>query len=451
MANYNIQKGLDIPISGEPEQKIYQGPAITSVALIGKDYPGLKPSMQVSEGDTVKLGQTLFVDKRDPRIRYTSPGGGVVEQINRGHRRVLDSIVIRLHGNKESEQFDQFTADKLDRLDRSQIQDTLLRSGLWTALRTRPYSKVPLPDTSPSSLFVNAMTSDPLALDVDVVLKGEEENFINGLKVISKLTDGTTHLCSSPNSRIPGNDLPKTKKTTFSGPHPAGLTGTHIHFIDPIHEDKVVWYIGFQDVIAIGILFVSGQHPVNRIISLCGPATRQPRLLRTHLGANVEELTHAECNQPDCRAISGSVLSGNTARGNFSWLGRYHQQLTLLNEGRQREFLGWLIPHTALFSFTGSRWAKLFKKNRAYNMNTNQHGSRRAMVPFGTYEEVMPLELLPTQLLKALLIRDTDAAVSLGALELDEEDLALCTFICHSKMEYGAILRDCLSIIEKEG
>ena len=449
-----IRKGLDLPIPGKPEQTIDAGPAVQSVALIGSDYVDMKPTMHVNEGDRVKLGQVLFADKKTEGVNYTSPGSGVVTAINRGAKRVLQSVVIRLEGDEE-ETFSSYGQEELAQLDNQKVKDNLLASGLWTAFRTRPYSKVPALDSTPHSIFVTAMDSNPLAPKAEVIINEYRQDFVNGLAVISRLTEGPVFVCKYPDADLPTPDSTQIKVANFAGPHPAGLPGTHIHFLDPVGATKMVWYLNYQDVIAIGKLFTSGRLWVERIIALGGPPVLRPRLLRTRLGANTDDLLQDELQDVECRAISGSVFSGRRAAGWASFLGRYHTQVSVLPEAGKRELFGWINPNqnkfsmlnVFLYSFARSRK----KQEPEYSFTTSQNGSPRAMVPIGNYEEVMPLDILPTQLLRSLVVGDTDIAQALGCLELDEEDLALCSFVCVGKYEYGPVLRSNLTQIEKEG
>lgn len=444
-----ITKGLDLPIEGEPDQSIQPGPPVRRVALVGGDYVGMKPTMVVREGDRVKLGQVLFADRKTPGVQYTSPGCGVVAAIHRGEKRVFQSVVIELDG-QEAEEFDSYRDADLTALSREQVRENLVASGLWTALRTRPYSKVPAPETSPHALFVTAIDTNPLCPRVDVVLGEYERDFVYGLQVLRHLTGGPLYVCKRPGSVLPGEDLDFATVVEFEGPHPAGLPGTHIHFLDPVSLKKTVWHINYQDVIAVGKLFTTGQLWTERIVSLAGPVVKRPRLLRTRLGADLNELVAGELQEGENRVISGSVLSGRKSEGPFAFLGRYHLQVSALREGREREFLGWQSPGFDKFSVKRV-FASAFARPRRFAMTTSTNGSPRAMVPIGMYEQVMPLDILPTFLLRALLTGDTEQAQALGCLELDEEDLALCTFVCPGKMEYGPLLRQSLTRIEKEG
>ena len=444
-----IKKGLSIPVSGEPEQAIYDGPAVRSVGLLGFDYVGMKPTMLVAEGDRVKLGQPLFADKNNPKVTFTAPAAGEVRDINRGAKRVLQSVIIECDGDDE-QTFASYETNQLSGLSADRVVENLLASGLWTAFRTRPYSKIPNPETTPHSIFVTAMDSNPLAARSDIVINEYRQDFINGLEVIAKLTTGQLFVCKYPESDIPGDEIDGVTVVEFSGPHPCGLVGTHIHFVDPVSVTKTVWHLQYQDVIAIGKLFTTGRLFTERIISLAGPMLRRPRLVRTRLGASIKTLVKDELEDRECRVISGSVLSGRRAAGWANYLGRYHAQVSVIREGGERHFLGWLAPGMKDYSATNVFVSSFFKK-RSFSFSSSQHGSPRAMIPIQSYQDVMPMDILMVPLLRYLLVRDTDRAQQLGCLELDEEDLALCTFLCPSKYEYGPLLRQNLNQIEREG
>jgi Na+-transporting NADH:ubiquinone oxidoreductase subunit A len=446
--HFSIKKGLDLPISGKPEQTIFDANNISSVAVLGNDYVGMKPTMLVEEGQQVKLGQILFSDKRNPGVHFTSPGAGTVKKINRGAKRVLQSVIIELAGDDEIT-FDKYDKDALTNLDRDLVKKNLLDSGLWISLRTRPYSKAPEPQSTPHSIFVTAMDTNPLAANPKLIINEYAQDFNNGLTVLSRLTDGNIFVCGT-DTNLPVNSQDSVETHSFSGPHPAGLASTHIHFLDPVSANKTVWQINYQDVIAIGKLFTSGRIWVERIISLAGTLVNKPRLLRTRLGANTEDLVKDEVQHVQSRVISGSVLNGHTANNWAAYLGRFHNQISVIAEGSEREFFGWIKPGSKKFSALNVFVSKLLG-NKQFDLTTSQNGSPRAMVPVGAFELVMPLDILPTQLLRALIVKDTDAAQALGCLELDEEDLSLCSFVCSGKFDYGPALRTNLTQIEKEG
>ncbi|WP_419852570.1 Na(+)-translocating NADH-quinone reductase subunit A [Actinobacillus pleuropneumoniae] len=446
-----IKKGLDLPIAGTPAQVIHNGNTVNEVAMLGEEYVGMRPSMKVREGDVVKKGQVLFEDKKNPGVVFTAPASGTVVTINRGEKRVLQSVVIKVEGDEQIT-FTRYEAAQLASLSAEQVKQNLIESGLWTAFRTRPFSKVPALDAIPSSIFVNAMDTNPLAADPEVVLKEYETDFKDGLTVLTRLFDGQkpVYLCKDADSNIPLSPaIEGITIKSFSGVHPAGLVGTHIHFVDPVGVTKQVWHLNYQDVIAIGKLFTTGELFTDRIISLAGPQVKNPRLVRTRLGANLSQLTANELIAGENRVISGSVLSGATAAGPVDYLGRYALQVSVLAEGREKELFGWIMPGSDKFSITRTVLGHFGKK--LFNFTTAVHGGERAMVPIGAYERVMPLDIIPTLLLRDLAAGDTDSAQNLGCLELDEEDLALCTYVCPGKNNYGPMLRAALEKIEKEG
>lgn len=444
-----IRRGLDLPIYGAPEQAISEGPKIRSVAVIGFDYHGMKPTMAVQVGDKVKLGQLLFTDKKTEGVRYTAPASGTVAAINRGERRVLQSVVIDVEGD-EAETFDAYKGTDPAQVSDQDARALLNESGLWTALRTRPYSKVPALDSKPNSIFVTAMDTNPLAANPEIIIREQADAFKKGLVVLSQMTEGKVFVCKAAGADIPVASGESFVTEEFGGVHPAGNAGTHIHYLDPVSDHKIVWTVNYQDVIAIGTLFTTGKLDTNRVVALGGPQVDKPRLLRTRLGANLEELTAGELKPAENRLISGSVFGGRNGRGPLAYLGRYHQQVSVLEEGNDRPMLHYLRAGVNAFSVMGIYVSKLFK-GKKFNFTTTTSGSERAMVPVGAYERVMPLDILPTQLLRSLIVGDTETAQQLGCLELDEEDLALCTFVCPGKYEYGPILRDNLTTIEKEG
>lgn len=459
MARHRITRGLDVPITGAPVQTIVEGPRTSRVAMMADDFPGLRPRMRVAVGDQVRRGQVLCEDAAIPGIRHTATAAGRVIAIHRGARRALRSIVIELSqseragepGDEAFVELATFPSGAPEYLDRTEIRALLIESGLWTAFRTRPFSKVPRPETTPTAIFVTALDTNPLAAKPEVVLAQQREDFDLGLELIARLTDGPTYLCVRPGSGVEtGLKAPVTTEE-FDGPHPAGTAGLHIHVLAPVSRGRTVWTVGYQDVASIGRLFRRGRLDVRRVIAIAGPVVPNPRLVHTRVGAATSGFAIQEGLTGDLRWISGSVLSGKAAMGEvFGYLGRYDVQLSVLPEGREREFLAWLAPGRRKFSVIPIFLSKLFAK-RACDFTTSTHGGRRAMVPIGLYERVMPMDILPTFLLRALIVGDTEHAEELGCLELDEEDLALCSFVDPGKTDFGPILRKTLEQLENEG
>lgn len=443
-----IKKGLNLPIGGAPEQKVQPGPTVTKVAILGEEYNGMRPTMHVQVGDVVKKGQMLFEDKKNPGVKFTAPAAGEVIEVNRGARRVLQSVVIKLQGDEEIT-FQSFDTTSLAAAERSTISDLLVESGAWTAIRTRPYSKNPALGSTPSSIFVSAMDTNPLAADPQLVIADRKEDFAFGLKVLAKLTDGKVFVSKAPGADIFTGDA-QVEVNEFAGPHPAGLVGTHIHHLDPVSATKRVWHVGYQDVVAIGTLLQTGKLDTTKVLSVAGPAAKSPKLISTVLGASIDEIVADQKIDGPVRVISGSVLNGTMAHGPQAYVGRYHNQISLLVEDKEKKLFGWIMPGSNQHSVTRAYLGHLSPK-KLFNMTTTTNGSDRSMVPIGNYERIMPLDIIPTLLLRDLLSGDTEGAASLGALELDEEDLSLCTYVCPGKYNYGPVLRECLSKIEEEG
>ncbi|AYZ16918.1 Na(+)-translocating NADH-quinone reductase subunit A [Klebsiella pasteurii] len=444
-----ITKGLNLPIAGMPSQQISSKTAVKRVALLGEEYIGMRPSMAVREGDRVQKGQLLFEDKRNSGVRFTAPASGTISAIHRGERRVLQSVVIDVDGD-DAVHFPRYELADLAALTREAVQQQLMESGMWTAFRTRPFSKIPAPASVPAAIFVTAIDTNPLAADPQPIILAQREAFDAGLTLLTRLTDGKVHVCQASGGKLGGHPVGQVTFNQFAGPHPAGLVGTHIHFLEPVSLKKQVWHLNYQDVIAVGKLFLEGELSSERIVALGGPQVKEPRLLKTCSGASLDELLADELLDDENRVISGSVLSGTHAQGPHAFLGRFHLQISVVKEGREKELFGWVMPGKDKFSITRTTLGH-FMKRKLFNFSTDTNGGERAMVPIGNYERVMPLDILPTMLLRDLLAGDTDSAQALGCLELDEEDLALCTYVCPGKYEYGPALRSVLTQIEQEG
>jgi Na+-transporting NADH:ubiquinone oxidoreductase subunit A len=449
---HRTRRGLDLPLAGAPVQQVDAVvPRCPRVALVAADYPGLKPAMLVQPGDEVLRGTPLFEDKRHPGVRFTAPAAGRVAAINRGERRAFLSLTIDVASRDGPDAHVRFAAHPgaATTSDAAAVTALLAESGLWTALRTRPFGLVPKPGSRPAALFVTAIDTRPHAPAIGVALAGREDDFRAGVAALATLTDGPVYVCAAPGSNLPVPADPRVRVETFAGPHPAGLPGTHIHLLAPVDHGRQVWHVGYQDVAAVGRLVTTGALDVERVISLAGPGVLRPRLVRSRLGASLDALVDGELAPGDQRVVSGSVLDGRAASGEVDgWLGRHHLQVSALPEGHERLFFGWITPGGERFSLWRVVAGAMTRRGLALNTSTN--GSLRAMVPIGAYEKVMPLDILPTFLLRALIMGDAERAEALGALELDEEDLALCTLVCPGKIEYGPLLRAALARLERE-
>lgn len=461
MSRYTIKKGLDLPITGSPEPVIDSNKTIKRVAILAHDYIGMRPTFKVTVGEKVKRGQAIFENKKLPGVLHTSFACGEIKAINRGERRALQSVVIEIDekeisGKPSAEDqvsFENYRGKSVGNLSDDEIRGLLVESGMWLSFRTRPFGKNPAIESVPHSIFVTAMDSNPLAPDLQLCVKDRKEDISIGLEVIKRLTQGKVFFCQSPGADFGVKSDNKVSVEEFEGPHPSGLPGTHIHFLDPVDRNKTVWYIGLQDVVAIGFLFRTGLLDLQRVVTLAGPGVKKPRYVKTRLGASLDELVVGELRDVEQRIISGSVWSGNIAKGEvFGYLGRYHQQISVLAEGREREFLGWLAPGKNKFSVLNLFASAWFGgKNKKFDFTTAMHGGHRAIIPIGLYEKVMPLDIIPTFLLRSLAMDDVERAEQLGCLELEEEDLALCSFVCPGKNDFGPMLRRNLELIEKEG
>ena len=447
-----VKKGLNVPISGTPADSLDASKKVRSVALLGSDYNGMKPTMLVEEGNSVKIGQALFEDKKNPGVIFTSPAGGKIESINRGARRTLQSVVIEIADNEESVDFLPYSIEDLEIGNSAQIKRQLVNSGLWTSFRTRPFSKIPAINSIPANIFITAIDTNPLSANVDLIINLNKDYFKAGLKVIKTLTENNIHLCVGVDFSLSLDEDNTIIEQVFEGPHPAGLAGTHMHFLSPATLTNINWSINYQDVISFGELFLTGKLPNKKIISLAGPQVLKPRHVETRIGACTDEICAGELTHRDNRIISGSVINGREAIGPYAYLGKYHSQISVVCESSKvdREFMNWLNPGPRKFSQIPLFTSSLFRR-KEFKFKTLMNGSDRAIVPIGVYEEVLPLNLLATVLIRYIAVGDTEKIQDLGGLELDEEDLALCSFVCPSKYDFGSLLRSNLNQIEVEG
>jgi Na+-transporting NADH:ubiquinone oxidoreductase subunit A len=446
---FNIRKGLDIPLDGEPAQEIDAAPPVSTVGLVAEDLRIGRVALRVEPGEPVALGQTLFVERARPHIAHTSPASGHVVAIERGARRALEAIVIEVSGDRAIE-FDRRDLGALAGLERERVVQVLLQSGLWPALRARPFGRVPDPEPEPRSIFVTAIDTEPLAPAAERVIDASPEAFALGLGALTRLTGGPVYVCQAPGAPLPGTDAERVEVAEFDGPHPAGLAGTHIHHLDPVGPERSVWCIGYADVIAIGTLFETGRLPSERVVALTGSCVRRPRLVRTRPGASTEQLLDAELEAGACRVLSGSVLSGRRAVGVSAFLGRFHRQVCAIPEAagaRRRGLERWLAPR---WIGRGTSLLPWLPGARRRSDPAASDGPTRAFFPLDLFDRVMPLDVAVAPLLRALLIGDFDEAVELGALELEEEDLALASFVCPARIDYGPLLRSALNAVQEQ-
>ncbi len=446
-----INKGLDIPISGIPMDEITEKPT-TKVAVTATDFNGMKPTMLVKVGESVRTGQPLFVCKKNPGVIFSSPGTGQIIEINRGDRRVFQSIVVKLSEQEEFFPLSAFTGKTISEQSRDEIQSLLVESGAWTAIRTRPYSKSASLDSVPKSIFVTATDSNPLAISPELFIKEYEVEFNLGLEVLSRLTDGKLFVCHNKENQFSdSNNNTNVEYHVFKGVHPAGNVGTHIHTLSPVDMNNMAWHVGYQHVVMIGKLFQTGKIFTERWIGLGGPMVKKPRIIKTRIGADIFELLDNELIDGNPRIISGSVLCGKSlSKGAFQYLTNFSNSVSVIEEDNKRVFLGW--HDIGVNKFTSIRThISSFLGKKLFNLGTNTHGGKRSILSAGLFEKVFPMDILPTHLVKSLSSKDYEQAEALGCLELDEEDLALCTFVDPGKNDFGPMLRKGLEFIEKEG
>ena len=426
-----ISKGLDLPISGTPDPVISDTPKVTTVSLLGNDFTGMKPTMLVKSGDIVKRGTKIFEDKKNPGVFFTSPAGGVVKEISRGDRRKFLSIDIEIADNEDHVEFDT----------NENIRNLLINSGLWNAFRSRPFNRTPSIDSSPNAIFINACDTNPLAVDPYFIIKEDLKYFNIGIKALYENFSCPIHCCyqnADFDLSVEGINYHQ-----FSGPHPSGLTSTHINKIYPVNLKRIAWTIGYQDIISIGYLLEHNFLRTHKLIALAGPSVFNPSLIKARISGNIDELTAGKL-ETGSRVISGSVLYGHASEGVMNYLGFYDSLISAIPDQANDIFLNWLMPgsklHSKLNVFISS-----FLKPSNFIFNTSVNGGDRAIVPVGSYDEVLPMDILVPQLLKALVVGDREQAVDLGMLELAPEDLAVCSYICPSKYDYCSILANNLN------
>lgn len=442
-----IRKGLTIKLQGEAVKMLESyNPELYSVQP--SEFRLLNPRLMVSEGDQVSAGSPLVYDKRNEKLRLTSPVSGRVVEIRRGEKRRLDHIIIKAD---PSEQYIHFGSGDPDKMDRVQISEKILASGLWPAIRQRPYAIIADPEAVPDAIFISGFDTAPLAPDMSYIMEHHsQEHFQTGVNVLKKLTSGLIHLNVHPKLGIPDLFL-HTKNVQinqFYGPHPASNVGVQIHHIRPIVKGDIVWYVDPQDVVAIGRLFTEGKYIRKRVFACTGSEFEKTFYFESVAGASVSDIVKGNLKGDNTRIISGNVLTGTTIHSE-GFTGYYDHVITAIPEGNYHEFLGWANPGFTKFSVSRTYFSWLFR-DRKYRLDTNKHGELRAFVMTGQYEKVFPMNIMPVQLLKAIIVRDFELMEQLGIYEVAEEDFALCEVICTSKIESQAIIREGIDFILKE-
>ena len=442
-----LKKGLNIQLVGEAEQVYSTVNDATTYELKPSDFHGLTPKLAVKIGDKVKAGTVLFFDKYNEKVKFCSPVSGEVTDIVRGAKRRILKVVVT--ANTEIVYEDLSSANVSD-LSRVQIIDKMCQSGVWPFIRQKPYDVIANPTDMPKSIFISTFNSAPISIDNDFALYGQAEQFQKGLDVITKLTNGITHLnmdgYSNPAKVF--TSATGVQLNTISGKHPAGNVGVQVHHIDPVNKDNVIWYLSPQDVLTIAKLFTDGKYDASRIIALAGSQIKKPKYYRTISGTIINEFLNNNIKEGNTRVISGDVLTGTKIDENGS-LGFYDYQITAIPEGDESEFLGWISPGLNKFSASRTFFSWLMPTKK-YNLNANLHGEERAYVMTGEYEKVLPMDIYPTHLIKAIMIEDIELMENLGIYEVSAEDFALCEFVCTSKIEVQKLIRHGLDLVRKE-
>ena len=442
-----LKKGLNIMLQGEPGRVLSDKVQSTLYAVKPVDFPGLTPKLCIKAGDNVKAGTPLFLDKVRPDVKFASPVSGKVYAIKRGEQRKLLEIVIEKAGNE----FEDFGRGDISLLSRDQIKVKMVTSGLWPSMRQRPYNIIADPAAVPKAIFISGFDTAPLAPDYNFIIENSSGTlFQSGLNILSLLTDGKVNLIL--NARISATDILKDATgvdiSSFSGPHPAGNVGVHIHHLNPINKGEVVWFINLQDVLTLGRLFAEGIYNPEKIVALAGSEVIVPGYYKVIAGTSVSGIIRDNIKPGHSRFISGNVLTGSKIESD-GYIGFYDSMVSVIPEGDYFEFFGWMKPGLDKFSFSRT-FASRLRPGKIFRLDTNMHGGHRAFVMTGQYEKVLPMDIYPMQLLKAILAEDIDMMENLGIYEVAEEDFALCEFICPSKMEIQSILRQGLDIMAKE-
>ena len=445
--NIKITKGLDIKLKGDAEKVFVEIPPSETVVVKPTDFPGLRPKLAIKVGGEVKAGSPLFFDKDNENILFTSPVSGEVVEINRGEKRKI--LEVKVLADKEI-QYLQFDKANPNDLSKEEITSSLLKSGLWPTIRQRPFETIAVPSDIPKAIFVSAFDSSPLGPDNDFILHGHGDEFQKGIDALAKLTSGKVHLNVKSNtttSKVFTNSK-NAQINSFSGPHPSGNVGVQIHHIDPINKGEVVWHVSPQNVLMIGRLFHEGKYNASKVIALTGSEVKKTRYYKTITGASIKHMVTGNVNEGNLRYISGNPLTGTKIAAD-GHIGYFDSQVTVLPEGDQPEFLGWIAPGFHKFSMSRTFFSWLIK-GKEYSLNTNLNGENRAYVVTGEYEKVLPMDIYPVHLIKSIMIGDIEQMENLGIYEVAEEDFALCEFVCTSKTNVQEIIREGLDLIKAE-
>ena len=449
LADINITKGHNIQISGEPSDHVASFEPLNQVAIHPYQFKGVKPKLLVKEGDTVKCGQPIFTSKSNEDITFPSIGGGIISKIEYGERRRIEKILIDLSKDENKETFKSYSMEDIDALSAESALNAMKKGSLFSLIRQRPFNNVADPNRLPRDIFVSGWNTAPLSVDLDIALRGRRSQFQSGIKVLSKLTSGSVHLSYFENTLSETLlDIEDAQSHSLNGPHPAGNVGIQIHHIAPLTSGEFVWIVNAQDVVRIGHFFLTGEFDTRLMIAIGGPSIVNPCHIKSRMGAPIKPYLDDNVKDGENRFISGDVLTG-TKITQDDHIGFYDSAISAVPEGGQREFLGMLRPGTSSSRYSLTN-AFLGKLTTGYNFNTLKNGSERYMVPINSWEDVLPMDILPNPLYRAILVEDVEEMEQLGIFECDEEDFALCSFACPSKIDLGKTIKQGLQLIESE-
>ena len=446
-----LKKGFDIRLAGKAEKRIAESAQPETFALKPTDFVGMvRPKVLVKEGDSVKAGTPLLFDKKMEKVLFTSPVSGEVVEVKRGEKRKLLEVRILADKTVEYEKFPQFSPSEISGLSKEVILEQMLKSGVWPHILQRPYGIIADPADTPKSIFISSFDTSPLAPDYDFLIKGQEQYFQAGIDIVKKLASGAVHLGINADSEVSSlfTNVKGAQVNKYSGPHPAGNVGVQIHHTDPVNKGDIVWTVSPYGIVQIGKLFTEGKYDASKIVALAGSEVSKPQYYKTYSGASILRFVENNVKNENVRYISGNVLTGEKISKD-GYLGFYHNLITVIPEGDYYELLGWLKPTTNKVSFHRAFGLLSFlTPKKEFVIDTNTKGEERAFVMTGAFEKVVPMDIYPTHLLKAILAEDYDNMEALGIYEVVEEDLALCEFIDVSKHDVQAILRDGLRLMQ---
>ena len=450
MAHINIRKGHNIRISGSPENEYFSRPKSKTVSIQPNNFRYVKPKLLVKVGDKVDIGSPIFFDKVQPDIKWASPGGGEIKEIILGDRRSVENIIIELHEEEKSVLHTPVKYQEISSLGKAKVTDQIMEANLWPMIRQRPFNKIADPNDTPMAIFVSGFNSAPLTVNLDFALRYKQSVFQAGLNVLNQLSNGNVHLTFEVDTNCETLTAARNVNLhTVNGPHPSGNVGIQIHHINPWKPNEVIWVINAQHVLTIGDLFLKGIYDPSIVATVAGPGVKNPAHIQTRTGASIETFLLDNLNSDDNRIISGDVLTGQETNLN-GFLGYYDTTISVVPNSNEREFLGLLKPGNEQSRYSVTN-AFISQDKSNFNFTTQQSGSLRPMVPINAWENMLPMDIYPNALYRSILAEDFEEMEGLGLLECDEEDFALCSFVCPSKIDVGSVIRHGLNLMKDDG